>query len=261
MPRFCAQDGLYARFWARQSGGFIGLEEAPSDRAPSSDRGGPTSDTLTPFRPAYLPMSASKPGSSSTPSAPPTAPRRNGWAPSCAGRWPGPGRCWSWPGVLSSLAGRDRGCLGPDPRLGDRRRRHLRPDATSSPTIGTLIVVVPGLLPGPAALGLRRILGVEQHRHRAERDAAGPVAPAPLDAGAGRHLLRQRLRRSHRAKADAGRPRRHRCRDRSHQHRLLRPGLGHRLGGLPDRWSTCGSPWRCWSGWSPISSSSASSCR
>ena len=23
-----AQDGLYARFWARQSGGFIGLEEA-----------------------------------------------------------------------------------------------------------------------------------------------------------------------------------------------------------------------------------------
>jgi ATP-binding cassette, subfamily B, bacterial len=51
--------------------------------------------------------------------------------------------------------------------------------------------------------------------------------------GSGRHLLRQRLRRSDRAKADAGRPRRHRCRDRGDQHRLLRPGLGHRLGDLP----------------------------
>jgi ABC-type multidrug transport system fused ATPase/permease subunit len=44
----------------------------------------------------------------------------------------------------------------------------------------------------------------------AQRDAAGSVAAASLDNGAGGHLLRQRFRGTDRAEADADRPRGHR---------------------------------------------------
>jgi ATP-binding cassette, subfamily B, multidrug efflux pump len=35
-----AQGGLYARFWARQSGGFIGLDPGDADAAPQTGTGG-----------------------------------------------------------------------------------------------------------------------------------------------------------------------------------------------------------------------------